>query len=290
MTGQRISTAGATQGDGAVTKVPMNGVFLACEQLGSGPVPVVMVHGGFSSRRTWSLVAPGLVETRRVILYDRRGHGESEPPAKGGSVRAHVSDLAGLIRRLGLAPAWVMGTSYGAQIALRLAAAEPALLRGVVAHEPGLLLSLIAEAAGFAPIVDELGHKEALVAKRIARGDHESAARELVETVLGPGAWPLLPAELRRMYVQNAPAVLAELEDPERNDFDPASLAGFRRPVLLTKGEESPSFFGVVVERFAAALPNAEVRRLTGAGHAPHMTHPDAYADTVGAFLRTHTK
>lgn len=277
-------------GDGTASTVSVNGVLLRCQLLGSGAIPVVMVHGGFSSRRTWDFVAPKLAETRRVILYDRRGHSESGPPTNGGTVRAHVTDLAALIGQLDLAPAWVIGSSYGAQIALRLAAAEPDLLRGVVAHEPGLLLSLIVDAGGLAPVVDELGRKEDVVANLIVRGDHESAARELVETVLGPESWPLLPAELRRTYVQNAPAVLAELSDPERNDFDLASLAGFYRPVLLTKGAESPPFFAAVVERFAAALPNAEVRTFPGAGHAPHMTHPDVYADAVGAYLRTHTK
>src|SRR5205085_8987618 len=115
--------------------VKVNGVQLAYELTGAGEVPLVLVHGSWVSRHTWDLVVPGLAKPFRVLAYDRRGHSESERSPGQGSVREDVADLAALIEHLGLAPAWVAGNSFGATITLRLAAARPALFRGILAHE-----------------------------------------------------------------------------------------------------------------------------------------------------------
>lgn len=117
----------------------VNGVRLAYEINGSGTVPLVLVHGSWVSRRSWDPVLQGFAQSCRVLWYDRRGHSESERPTKQGSVHEDVADLAALIEHAGLAPAWVVGSSFGGSIALRLAGTRPELVRGVLAHEPPLL-------------------------------------------------------------------------------------------------------------------------------------------------------
>lgn len=106
----------------------VNGVRLFYQLGGNGDVPLVLVHGSWGSHHGWDLVAPGLGKSFRVLAYDRRGHSQSERPTVQGSVREDVADLAALIEYLGLAPAWVAGSSFGASIALRLAGERPALL------------------------------------------------------------------------------------------------------------------------------------------------------------------
>ena len=268
--------------------VTVNGVDLHYERTGSGPVAMVLVHGGFSSHSTWSLVAPLLAESGGVLAYDRRGHSRSGPPRGNITVGAHVADLAGLIEAMSADPVWVVGTSYGAHVALRLVGSRPDLVRGIVAHEPALLLSLIAADPDHGHLADDLSRRERTVAEQISRGDHEAAVRQFVDTVLGPGTWDLLPVERRETHIENAPAVLEEISDPDRNDFDLGTLIRFPKPVLLTRGEQSPAFFVPAIRRFEAALPHAEVVTFPGAGHAPHLTHPDAYARVVSEFVREH--
>ena len=79
----------------------------------------------------------------RVLTYDRRGHSQSERPTGQGSVREDVADLAALLEHVELAPAWVLANSFGASISLRLASEHPGLFRGLIAHEPPLLFSLL---------------------------------------------------------------------------------------------------------------------------------------------------
>ena len=156
------------------------------------------MHGSWGSHRNWDPVVPALARRHEVIAYDRRGHSASERPPGQGSVAEDTADLAALIEHLDLAPAWVAGNSFGATIALHLAAARPDLLRGVIAHEPPLF-ALLADDPATAPLLAESRRRIAAVADRIAAGDHAGAAEQFIETVaLGPGAWTALPPEIAK--------------------------------------------------------------------------------------------
>jgi pimeloyl-ACP methyl ester carboxylesterase len=203
-------------------------------------------------------------------------------------VREDVADLAGLIEHVALAPVWLVGNSFGASISLRLAAERPELLRGVIGHEPPLFALLRGDAA-LAPLLDDVRHRLDAVLERIASGDHGGAAEQFVDTVaLGPGSWAGMPPELQRPLVENAPTFLDEARDPEQLVFDVAWLRRLSRPVLLTLGDQSPPIFAPVVRRLAAALSAVEVVTIAGAGHIPHVTHPDAFVEAITAFVQSH--
>ncbi len=267
----------------------VNGVRLFCRIGGAGATPLVLVHGSWVDHRSWDRAVPLLAGSFRVLTYDRRGHSRSERPAGQGSVREDVADLAALIEHFGLAPAWVAGNSFGAAIALRLAAARPELLRGLIAHEPPLF-SLLAGHPTAQPMLGPLGRRLEAVVARIASGDHAGGAEEFVEKVaLGEGVWAQLPPGSRRTFIGNAPTFLDEALDPEQVAFELDSVRGFSRPVLLTLGERSPPTFRPVVERIAAVLPDVEVATFAGAGHIPQSTHPEDWAESVTGFVRRHS-
>jgi pimeloyl-ACP methyl ester carboxylesterase len=264
----------------------VNGVRLHYEFKGSGQVPLVLVHGSWDSLHDWDLVVPGLGRACKVLAYDRRGHSESERPDRPGSIDEDVADLAALVSHLGLAPVVVAGNSFGASIALRMAREHRTLLRGIIAHEPPLF-GLLADDAAVAPLLTEISRRIAAVVERIAAGDHAGAAEQFVETVaLGPGSWVQIPPEMQRTLVGNAPTFLDECRDPQQLVFDLEWLRGLALPVLLTMGDRSPPAFAPVIRTLARALPHAEVSTLAGAGHIPHVTHPDLYVETIESFTR----
>ena len=266
----------------------VNGVWFFYELRGAGEVPLVLVHGSWDSHHDWDLVVPQLADSFRVLTYDRRGHSQSERSAGQGSIREDVADLAALIEHLGLAPAWVVGNSFGASITLRLAGKRPELFRGLSGHEPPPF-SLLRDDPALGPVIEEVEHKIGAVVERIASGDHAGAAEQFVETVaLGPGTWARMPRALKRTLIENAPTFLDEASDPEQLRFDLEWIKGFSRPALLTLGEKSPPAFAPVVARLAKALPRVEVLVFPGAGHIPHVTHPDAYVEAIMAFTQRH--
>jgi len=263
----------------------VNSVRLFYELSGTGDVPLVLVHGSWGSHHNWNHVVPRFAASFRLLTYDRRGHSESERPPDPGRVREDVADLAALIEHLGLAPAWVGGNSFGASITLRLAGERPDLLRGVIAHEPPLI-SLLAGDPTAAPMLEEVGRRVGAVVERIGSGDHAGAAEQFVETVaLGPGAWAQLQPDLQHTFIENAQTFLDEARDPEQFAIDLAWMKAFPRPSLLTTGDQSPPIFAPIIAKLAAVLPNVEVITFPGAGHIPHVTHPDAYAETIMAFI-----
>jgi pimeloyl-ACP methyl ester carboxylesterase len=267
----------------------VNGVRLFYELSPTAGIPLVLVHGAWSSHDTWDRVAPQLAESFRLLTYDRRGHSQSERPAGQGSVREDVADLAALIEHLGLAPAWVAGSSAGAAITLRLAGARPDLLHGVIGHEPGFF-ALLADDPTFDPVLEETDRLNRAVTERITAGDHAGAAEHFIETVVGTGAWERMPPAFQQTLIGNAPTFLDDINDPEHFVFDLDSVTEFSKPALLTKGDQSPPFFAPVLAKLAAALPNAEVVTFEGAGHTPYSTHPDDYVDVLTAFIRKHSE
>ena len=174
----------------------------------------------------------------------------------------------------------LVGSSYGASIALALAGRRPELVRGVVAHEPALL--------GLVPVPEV----EALFARvwdQLAAGDVEGGTRRFFEdVVLGPGGWELVPEALRRAAMGNAQTFVDLREDPDWGMLDVTALARLARPILVTAGDTSPAWLRhtpfIIADQ--AGIPT---RRLNGAGHSPHLTHPDTMVQAIVEFARCAT-
>ncbi|MCJ1677855.1 alpha/beta hydrolase [Streptomyces sp. APSN-46.1] len=262
----------------------LNGVELFYEVHGAGD-PLVLVHGSWSDHLGWQGVLPRLARSFEVLVYDRRGHSRSERPPGQGSRTEDEDDLAAIIEMLG-APAHVAGNSFGASTALGLAARRPELLRTLTAHEPPLM-GIVADDPELRPLMRATqGSIEGVLAS-LRAGDERAGARRFVEEVaFGPGAWDALPEPIRQTFAANAPTFADEQADPGWNTVDLDRLSShYTGPALLTTGTESPPWFPVIIDRLSAALPQARVRTLDGAGHVPHLTHPDRYAENLTGFI-----
>ncbi|HEX8857110.1 MAG TPA: alpha/beta fold hydrolase, partial [Thermoleophilaceae bacterium] len=115
-----------------------SGITIHYQQVGTGP-DVVMVHGITGNLAVWHLhIVPMLAERFRLLTYDLRGHGYSDTPPTGYSPDDMATDLLELLDALEIERPVVIGHSYGADIALYVAAREPERLSEVVAIEAAL--------------------------------------------------------------------------------------------------------------------------------------------------------
>jgi pimeloyl-ACP methyl ester carboxylesterase len=264
-------------------RITTDQVELNYDLTGSGET-IVLVHGGWSDRNNWQSVAPYLARSFTVVAYDRRGHGLSQRGVQG-TRRDQEDDLAALIEGLGGGPVNLVGTSFGASIAIGLTSRRPDLVRALIAHEPPLL-SVV---AGDPKVLLQLGPVQASIQSvlaRVERGDPKGAARQFVEEVaFQPGAWEMLPQSLRETMVNSAPALVLEQRDAMWASVEPAALAGVEPPTVLTQGDESPAWFRSIVAALADTMGVAEVHTYRGAGHAPHVTHPSDFLSHVNDFL-----
>jgi len=129
----------------AFLKVP--GARLYHEVQGSGPV-LLMIPGGPADAGMFAGLAGFLADRYMVVPYDPRGNSRSVPdgPPEDQRMDVHGDDAAQVLAALGGEPAYVLGSSGGAQIGLNLAARYPERVHTLVAHEPPCL-ELLPDAA-----------------------------------------------------------------------------------------------------------------------------------------------
>jgi pimeloyl-ACP methyl ester carboxylesterase len=234
------------------------------EHHGDAAPPLLALHGLASNARWWDLVAPRLRPARRVVAVDMRGHGRSDRPESGYSFAEVTGDLRRLLDALSIDRVAVAGHSWGAAVALELAATEPHRVAGVVCIEGGLadLRSVFgdsweaAERAMAPP--DMVGVSEQQLrgyveGSALARGSDAATALAIVlgnfEPAAGGGLQPRLRREYhmaiaRHLYEWDGPAalarvtvpvhlVVAENDDPQRS----ARLAEAGERALAVLGE-----------------------------------------------------
>ena len=120
-------------------KVEINGINLHIIDEGSGPA-VLLIHGFPDTSHVWRHQIPALVKAGfRAIAPDVRGFGKSDRPVntEAYALPALVGDMAGLLAKLGIEKAHVVGHDMGAAMAWVLAAYYPQLVNRLVVLSVG---------------------------------------------------------------------------------------------------------------------------------------------------------
>lgn len=122
-------------------KVP--GATLYYETQGTGPL-LLIIPGGPQDAGVFAELSRQLADRYTVVAYDPRGNSRSpfDSAPEALQLDMQADDAAALIKALGQGPAYVFGTSGGAQIGLNLAARHADLVAALVAHEPPTIMLL----------------------------------------------------------------------------------------------------------------------------------------------------
>ena len=108
---------------------------LSWDDTGDG-TPVVLLHGLTATRRYVVMGSSALARAgHRVIAYDARGHGASDP-ADVYDYPSLAADLRGLLDELEIERAVLAGASMGAHTLLRVAMDAPSRVAGMVVITP----------------------------------------------------------------------------------------------------------------------------------------------------------
>jgi lipase len=112
-------------------------VELAICHSGSGPEPVICLHGITAQHRAFSALARYLGGSRSLVGVDLRGRGNSAKPESGYGLEAHVRDVIRVLDHLGLQRAVILGHSMGGFVALKTALSYPERVRALVLLDSG---------------------------------------------------------------------------------------------------------------------------------------------------------
>lgn len=250
---------------------------------GLGPA-VLCLHSSGASSRQWDALAERLAGRHRVLAADLAGHGKSpgwgagEAPSLEGEVARLVPLLAGEGR------VHLVGHSYGAAVAIKLALALPGRVASLALYEP-VLFRFLLDAPGRDPGGEEIVRAAATMRAALAAGDGERSARTFVDYWSGEGAWSRIEAAARATIVERMPAVMgcfdALFGDGTRRD----ELARLHVPALLVSGTGSPASSRGVAAMLSGALPRLRRRVLEGVGHMGPVTHPGTVNPLIEEFL-----
>ena len=106
---------------------------------GGDGAPVVALHGLASSCHWYDLVAPLLRRDFRIIAPDQRGHGKTTQATNGYDWETLSNDVAGLMDRLGIEQAAVLGHSWGGHVASAVAAYQSERVNRLVMIDGGII-------------------------------------------------------------------------------------------------------------------------------------------------------
>jgi proline iminopeptidase len=252
---------------------------------------IVVLHGGPGFDHGY--LRPGLVplaDEAQLVFVDLRGQGRSASvPVEAITLERMADDVASLCELVGIERPIVFGHSAGGFVALHFALRHPRSVGGLI---------LCATSPGFMPLVDDDpppgplergGSDAALAAERLFSGDFspevlDAFGRLVAPLYAGPAHEDVPPRLFALSRLDADVAGHFFRSEAARYDLRPR-LAEIDAPTLVLVGGDDWVCRPAASRLLAAAIPDAELVVVEGAGHFVFSEEPDAFLPAVGAFL-----
>lgn len=247
-------------------------------RLGSGQIPLVVLHGLLGALDNWHTFARGQEEARAVIAVDLRNHGLS-PHVEGMSYQQMVADVLEVLDALQITACYLMGHSMGGKLAMNLALQHPqiverllvvdiapkaypprhqALLQAMVTMPLAELRSRKQADEWLAPVVNHPFERGFLLKNLARAGD-------------GSFYWQCNLPEITRHYLKIS-------------GF-PQTGASYAGKTLFIRGGQSDYVSEGDGALIHSSFPNARIETIAEAGHLPHVQTPVVFTELVDVFL-----
>lgn len=250
-----------------------DGTRIAYWESGEGDT-IVLVHGITSTHTTMDELVPHLASRRRVVVFDRRGRGESGDGDGTYDMNREYEDVVAVMEAAADSPVDVFSHSYGSYLAAGAAALRPDLVRKLVLYSPGFgdrypegVFERLEDAVEEDPA-------EALV---ILMREVIGMPEDDIEFMRKSPAWA--------QRIEAIHTVPRECRADAAYKIDPDFLNSVKMPVLILNGAKNPPNKQAVADALNEVLPDARLSSLPKQGHAAHHTGPDELATAIFAFL-----
>jgi pimeloyl-ACP methyl ester carboxylesterase len=236
--------------------VEADGFRIRAMSAGDGP-PLVHLHGAGGLRIN---AAHELLARRfRVIAFEMPGFG-AEENTRTRDMPELAATMAKAARALGLTNFNLMGTSFGAKVALNIAVRNAELVRALVLEAPAAI-----RPAGLRP----------------PSGAPEAIARMIYAH---PERMPPMPATDPARAARIA-ALTKRLRGLDREPDLEARMSGLTMPVLVVLGTRDTLIPPEMGRLYKDLIPGAHLIFVYDAGHAISAERPEAFVEVVADFL-----
>ncbi len=275
-------------GKGA-TFAEVDGINLHYSEIGSAPPTLLLLHGFGSSTFSWRKVTTPMGDRARVIAFDRPGFGFSARPAVTATSNpytpeAQVALTLGLMDRLNVQRAVLMGSSEGAAVAVRVALAAPERVAGLLLVSPALssggppawarALFNTPQAARMGPVImRQFAEEPGRELLRRAYADPKRLSEADIAGFERPWRSPNWDRALWEVTKANGPSDLF------------SRLGDLRVPTLVVTGAADGVVPPEISRRAADAIQGATFASLPDCGHLPQEECPNKFLSAVTPWL-----
>jgi pimeloyl-ACP methyl ester carboxylesterase len=240
--------------------IDADGFRIRYMEAGEG-APLIHLHGagGPGVSRGIELLSA----RHRVIAFEMPGFGRSAENTRTANMEELAATMANAIAALGIARYNLLGTSFGAIVALWLAAQHPDRVIGIVLESPGAI-----RPAGVAP---PTGTAEQVARALYAHPDRMPALRT---------ADPAIAAKTR--------ALAMRLRGPDRDATLEARMRVLAAPTLVLFGTLDSVMPPEMGRHYKEHLPNCHLVFVYDTAHAISSERPEAFAEVTLDFLERH--
>jgi pimeloyl-ACP methyl ester carboxylesterase len=247
--------------------IKVKDINIAYVQRGMG-TPLVLLHGYPLDHHLWDEVLPLLEGTFNLVIPDLRGFGLSTTVDTLFTMDDYASDIALLLDMLGIQKTAIVGHSMGGYVALAFARLYPKRVRGL-----GLISSQV--------LADPPDRKEGRY--KSAADVEQNGIGGVVEAMAAKfTSDPRLQAFARSSMEKQKPAAYIGALKAMAERMDSTSLLpSFTFPVVLIHGDADALIPIDRAREVKAALPNAHLVEISGAGHMPMMEAKEKTAEAL---------
>jgi len=256
--------------------INIGGIDIRYADKGQGPA-VLFLHAFPLSLDMWD-AQEALASRYRIVRFDARGFGGSEPGDAVLTMARIADDAAVLIERLRLGPVILAGCSMGGYAAFAFAQKHPSLLRGLV---------LVDTRAGADSHETRKGRGD--LAAKVMKEGAKAALDAFLPRVIGEttkASRADVVARLKDMILKTSPQGISDALHgvATRPDSTPL-LREISVPTLVVCGEEDVITPRAEAEMLQRGIRGAELVMIPKSGHLPSMETPEAFNAALTAFL-----
>lgn len=259
--------------------ITINNLTVSYSDQGPADAPVIIfIHGFPLNKSMWDMQAEALKDNYRVIAYDIRGHGNSDPGIDEFFIELFVNDLWQFMEKLGIEKAILCGLSLGGYIALN-----------AVLKYPDRFDSLILNDTQCIADTSEIKENRCLAITRIMNDGVEQYADEIIENLFAPESFARKKNEIiavKEMIISTPKQSLcntlrALAERKETCD----RLPEISIPVLIMVGKEDKITPIAAARQMHEKILNSTLKIIQHAGHLSNLENPPEFNFQLVKFL-----
>lgn len=285
---QSLSEAPEKPASLELRQLHVNGTDLAYITQGRG-IPIVFIHGAFSDYRFWESQRETFANRYQFIALNLRYHGAAPWPdnATNYSEATHAADVAAFISALGVGPVYLVGVSYGANIALDVALAHPDLVFGLVMEEPAAPALISGPQARAA--LNEIRRAVENARAMLRGGDAPGATKLFAEWArnMGRDSFELQSESFQTMALENARTLRAFLDRKRSPPLTCEQLSLLKPSTLIINGAKTKRFFALSGDAISRCISTSRHVVIPNATHGIAEQDPAAFNAAVLKFLST---